>query len=111
MGSLSSRPAWSTERILGQPGLAHRETLSQRETERDRERQRERERERETERDRETEREQRQRQRETDSLGILGWHLAALASWFLNYGHVPPHLLTFKYTKKLHFYIVQVIKI
>jgi hypothetical protein len=27
-GSVSSRPAWSTERVLGQPGL-HRETLSQ----------------------------------------------------------------------------------
>jgi hypothetical protein len=27
-GSLSSRPAWSTEWVLGQPGL-HRETLSQ----------------------------------------------------------------------------------
>jgi hypothetical protein len=27
-GSLSSRPTWSTEQILGQPGL-HRETLSQ----------------------------------------------------------------------------------
>jgi hypothetical protein len=26
-GFLSSRPAWSTERVLGQPGL-HRETLS-----------------------------------------------------------------------------------
>jgi hypothetical protein len=26
-GSLSSRPAWSTERVTGQPGL-HRETLS-----------------------------------------------------------------------------------
>jgi hypothetical protein len=27
-GFLSSRPAWSTEYVLGQPGL-HRETLSQ----------------------------------------------------------------------------------
>jgi hypothetical protein len=32
-GSLSSRPAWSTEWILGQPGL-HRETLSQKEKKR-----------------------------------------------------------------------------
>jgi hypothetical protein len=26
--SLSSKPAWSIERVLGQPGLLHRETLS-----------------------------------------------------------------------------------
>jgi hypothetical protein len=30
-GFLSSRPAWSTKRVPGQPGL-HRETLSQKKT-------------------------------------------------------------------------------
>jgi hypothetical protein len=30
-GFLSLRPAWSTEQVLGQPGL-HRETLSQKQT-------------------------------------------------------------------------------
>ena len=57
-GFLSSRPAWSTERVPGQPVL-NRETLSQKqkkkknkkkEKKREKERRRERERERERER-------------------------------------------------------------
>jgi hypothetical protein len=53
--SPSFRPAWSTERIPGQPGL-HRETLSQNKQARRKE-MREREREGERERERERERE------------------------------------------------------
>jgi hypothetical protein len=45
-GFLSSRPAWSTEWVPGQPGI-HRETLSRKTKERREERERERERERE----------------------------------------------------------------
>jgi hypothetical protein len=49
-GFLSLRPAWSTKRVPGQPGL-HRETLSQKKKKKKKqERKKERERERERER-------------------------------------------------------------
>ena len=44
-GSLSSKSAWSTERIPGQPGLLHRETLSQKKSKKRKKRKEERRRE------------------------------------------------------------------
>ena len=49
-GFLSWRPAWSTERVPGQPGLHKKPCLKKRERARAKERERERERERESER-------------------------------------------------------------
>jgi hypothetical protein len=55
-GFLSSRPAWSTERVPGQPVL-NRETLSQKQKKKKQKKEKKREKERRRERERERERE------------------------------------------------------
>ena len=71
--SVSSRPAWSTEQVAGQPRLHGETLLGEREREREREReQRQRDRERDRERHRQTDKQtDRQRQRELKGKGLV----------------------------------------